>query len=159
MDNRPRVPLYRIENPAAPNDYANSEDPYDFNRGLISHPDILGQWFFREASDTFGYVQKAIYRYPEHSDSAQFIVGYPLADEVEALRAEYHPIASRMRFNRGDYIVPRDGSIPVEVFSIKSLVKKTTSLNGYTVPALPHRAMLKTAKRVERRAKRGKYST
>ena len=109
--------LYRIENPNIP---ANPD-------GAVSHEDLVGQWFTPDVDTALGYLRKSTQTFGRDAapvDGAQLVMAHvPMAD-LERMDALRHPVvqASRMDVEPGNYIVPRDGTVPTEVLPLDDVV-------------------------------------
>lgn len=101
------APLYRIENPAI---QAHPD-------GVTSHEDLVGQWFTPNLPTAMGYLRKSTQTFGKHSgpvDGAQLVVAHVPVDELASRHVSKHPIASRMDVENDNYIIPRDGSVPMQ---------------------------------------------
>ena len=90
--------LYRVANPNL-RQRGESE---------VSHPEIVGQWFTPSPEWASAFLRKA-----NAKPGAQLVVAEVPTEELDALHASQHPIASKMDYQGdagGNYIVPRDGS-------------------------------------------------
>jgi hypothetical protein len=126
-DKQNTTPVFRIENP-------NINNPPD---GIIWHEELRGQWFSSDIENTKGYIHQVTYdRSPYFStvdeinyvkdtpvvNGARLVIAYVISNHLESYRAAYHPIASKLSFMGNDYIIPRDGTIPITEISIDRLL-------------------------------------
>lgn len=105
--------LYRIENP-------NTLE-YHQPDGITSHQSIIGQWFSRDIGYVANYSRKATQTFGRDAkvtDGARLIIADVPDDDIEKYRAQLHPIAGDMDIELDNYILPRDGSIPIAEISI-----------------------------------------
>jgi hypothetical protein len=111
----PQVPLYRIENPNIP---ANPD-------GVVSHEDLVGQWFSPDIGTATNYLRKATQTFGRDAkpiDGAQLIVARVPEDQLERYHVYKHPIAQQMDVENNNYIIPRDGSIPIQVVGLDEIL-------------------------------------
>ena len=104
--------LYRIENPNIP---ARPD-------GVTSHEDLVGQWFSPDLNYVGNYLRKATHTRGTVVDGAQLVVAEVQTDQLASLAAQSHPTASSMDIEPGNYIIPRDGTFPIEVIPIDEVV-------------------------------------
>lgn len=107
--------LYRLENPNIP------VQP----NGITSHEDIVGQWFtpnldaaliyLRKSTQTFGSKAKII-------DGARLIMADMPTDRLTAYHVSQRAIASSMDVENDNYILPRDGTIPMKELELDNVV-------------------------------------
>lgn len=111
------VKLYRIENPTI---LAEKFGPN-------SHPDIVGQWFSADLAHTGDYLKKSTQTFGSDArvvDGAQLVVAQVPEDQLTEFAASSHPIAGNDDIDRDpdDYILPRDGSIPMIVIPLDLVI-------------------------------------
>ncbi len=85
------VNLYRIENP-------NIEVKPD---GIVSHKDLVGQWFSPDIETVAGYLRKS-----QKVDGARLQVVKILKAELGRLHVSKHDVASSMDVEGDNYIIP-----------------------------------------------------
>jgi hypothetical protein len=111
----PVTHLYRLENPSI----------YNKPDGVIWHEDVRGQWFHSDIDNTRGYIRQVVVDRSGDGavvDGTQLVIAHPLMDELNQYRAEIHPIASTLHYGSNDFIIPRDGSVPITEISIDWLL-------------------------------------
>lgn len=107
--------LYRVENPnipAAPN-------------GVTSDERLVGQWFSTNVDDALKYLAKSTQTFgvgAKAVDGAALVIADVPAKQLAAYRAQAHPVAAEMDIEPGNYIIPRDGSVPTEVVPLDEAV-------------------------------------
>lgn len=108
--------LYRIENPnIAPN-----------LNGVTSHEDHVGQWFSSNPEYVVGYLRKSTQTFGvdvKLVDGAQLLRAEVPTDRVEDFAASKHPIAENMDIESDNYLIPRDGSVAVEVIPLDEIIE------------------------------------
>ncbi|HSH56107.1 MAG TPA: hypothetical protein VK983_04760 [Candidatus Limnocylindrales bacterium] len=100
------VPVYRIENPSI----AASPD------GITSHEDLVGQWFSPSLSTAATYLRKSTRTFGPNGgpvEGTRLVVAQVPIDQLDRYHVSQHPIAAGMDVENDNYIVPRDGSVPV----------------------------------------------
>lgn len=109
--------LFRIENP----------NIYNEPDGIIWHENVRGQWFFDDIRHTRGYIHQVTVDRSgsqEVVDGAQLVIAHVPTDELQSYKASNHPIASELKFEEIDYIIPRDGGIPTTTIGIDWLLNR-----------------------------------
>lgn len=105
------VPVYRVENPNIP---ARPD-------GVVSHENLVGQWFTPELEVALGYMRKSTH-IPRGTDApidgTQLVVAYVPKDQLDSMHVSKHPVAASMDVENDNYVVPRDGSVPTEVLPL-----------------------------------------
>ena len=107
--------LYRVENPSIP---ANPN-------GVTSHEEIVGQWFSPDIDYTLGYLPKATQTFGRGAkvvDGAQLVVAEVPTDKLDSLDATTHPIAASMDIEPGNYILPRDETVPMTTVPLDGIL-------------------------------------
>lgn len=107
--------LYRVENPNIPSK----------PNGITSHEDLVGQWFSPDLDDVVTYLSKSTQTYGREAkvvDGARLVIAEVPSNELQNLEAQTHTIAARMDIEPGNYIVPRDGTIPIETIPLDEIV-------------------------------------
>jgi hypothetical protein len=123
------VRLYRIENPNIP---AQPD-------GLVSHEDLVGQWFSPNLISATSYIKKATQiRGLRRGNSSVVVNGAQLVmtdvpvDKLRAYHVSSHPIAKNMDVDRDNYIIPPDAGYPtVKVPLDDTLGELRGHLGGY----------------------------
>jgi len=109
------IDLYRLENPNIPS----------HPDGITSHEDLVGQWFSPNLDTALTYLRKSTQtfgREAEPVDGAQLVVAHIPVDQLSSMHVSLNPTASRMDVEGDNYIVPRDGSIPIDVIPVDEAV-------------------------------------
>ncbi len=107
--------LYRIENPnipAVPN-------------GMTSHEDLVGQWFSPNIHTALIYARKSTKKSKETGkpvNGTRLVVAHVPDTVVSDLHVSRHPIASSMDVENDNYIVPRDGTYPVQQIDLDPII-------------------------------------
>lgn len=104
------VKLYRVENPNIP----------QRRESLVSHPEIVGQWFTPSPEWSTEFLRKANVK-----PGVQMVVTEVPAAELDALHPSQHPIASKLDYELDtgeNYLVPRDGSYPTSVIPLEPVL-------------------------------------
>lgn len=107
------VLLYRIENPNIP---AKKHDPEKPLGSLTSHPDIVGQWFSPDVNTAVRYLRKSTQTFGKEAgpiDGARLVVARVPDDRLDEFHVFRHETASKMDVESDNYIIPRDGSVPI----------------------------------------------
>jgi hypothetical protein len=116
------TPLFRIENP----------NIYNQPDGIIWGEEVRGQWFYPDIGYMRGYIRQVVnlrggipvegatfpYEDSPAVDGARLVIAQVPLQVLPLYRAEVHPVASRMAYNPLDYIIPRDGSVPITELSL-----------------------------------------
>lgn len=117
--------LYRIENPNIP---SNPD-------GITSHKNLVGQWFSPDLDYVSQYLPKSTQTFGRNSevvDGAQLVVAQVPTDVLPKLDAFSHDTASKMDIEPGNYIIPRDGSIPMDTHPLDEVVDELRgNLNNF----------------------------
>jgi hypothetical protein len=111
----PQVPLYRIENPNIP---PNPD-------GINSHIDLVGQWFSPNIGTATNYLRKSTQTFGREAklvDGTQLVVAHLPKEQLERHHVSNHPVARSMDVERDNYILPRDGSIPMQVIELDGII-------------------------------------
>lgn len=109
------IDLYRLENPNIP----SRPD------GITSHEDLVGQWFSPSLDSALTYLRKSTQTFGRDStpvDGAQLVVAHIPSDKLGTMHVSRNPIASTMDVEGDNYIVPRDGSVPLDVIPVDEAV-------------------------------------
>ena len=116
MSEAPKTTLvYRIENPnivSTPN-------------GVTSHEDLIGQWFTPNVDTALGYLRKSTQTFGRDAapvDGAQLVIAHVPDEQLDAMHVSHHPIAASMDVESDNYIVPRDGSVQIDVISLDKTI-------------------------------------
>lgn len=105
------TPVYRVENPTiqgVPN-------------GVTSHEDLVGQWFSPNIDTALNYLRKSTQTFGKDArpvDGAMLVVAHVPTAQLDELHVSRHPVAASMDVENDNYIVPRDGSIPIDVIPL-----------------------------------------
>ena len=109
MSSRDLVLLYRVENPTL---------PFNQPEGDYYKRELAGQWFDLHLDGALANLT-SVWAFNRRCDApAQLAIAQVLPDELESYHASNHPIASRMAHFNDDYIIPREGSVPVAEIDI-----------------------------------------
>jgi hypothetical protein len=120
MRHKPLTPLFRVENPSL--QFNQPEGDY-FAR------ELAGQWFDLTIDGAFANLSRVTWFSLRRNAPAQLAIAVVASSELEDYSASNHPIASAMNHFSDDYIIPRDGSIPVFEIDIDNIVRGEVS--GY----------------------------
>lgn len=107
------IPLYRIENPKHPN--PRKPD------GVVSHEDLVGQWFSPNLDTALGYMRKSTQTFGKNAGSVegtQLVVAHLPTDQLESHHVSNHPIAAQMDVENDNYLITRDGTVPTDVIPL-----------------------------------------
>ncbi len=99
------VRLYRVENP---NIAAQSD-------GVVSHEDLVGQWFTPNIGTATNYLRKATQTFGKGAhpvEGAQLVVTDVPKTDLDAFHVSKHPIASKMDVESDNYIIPPKAVYP-----------------------------------------------
>lgn len=125
------VPLYRIENPHHPN--PRTPD------GITSHEAIVDGWFSDSLETTINYLKKYAQENGQPIDGSQLAVAHVPLKQLNTLHVSQHEIARNMDVEHDNYIVPRDGSIDIDVIPLDPVIG---DLRGkLNRPAVLHEAL------------------
>jgi hypothetical protein len=127
MKNSDLVPLYRFENPTVPFNLPEGEH---FNRQLA------GQWFDLHLADAMANLGRVIYTSGMDETLAQLAIAQVPTDKLDSFSARNHPIASRMAHFKNDYIIPRDGSIPITEIDITQVIPDRDRIYSMAINAV-----------------------
>lgn len=110
--------LYRIENPNIP--------PVAMNDGS-SHPDLTGQWFSPDLDQTFKHLQKSTQTTGVGAHvvkGAQLVIAKVPTSQLDAYEPHRSSVVSdaKLEAEPGDYLIPRDGSVPTEVINLDEII-------------------------------------
>jgi hypothetical protein len=100
--------LYRIENPAIPVDPSRL--------GEVSHPGIIGQWFSPDLDTALNYLPKSTQTYGKNPGvvaGTQLVIAIVPTEKLDAYHVDSHPIAAALDHEPNNYLIPRDGSVPM----------------------------------------------
>lgn len=116
MSNKTKTtPVYRVENP---NIIRESD-------GVNSHENLKGQWFSASPDKALTYLRKSMQTFGRGAHTvpgAQLIVAQLSDRELDAMKASHNQVAQDMDFEPEDLIVPRDGSVPMDVIPLDAIV-------------------------------------
>jgi len=98
------VPLYRLENPSL---------PFNQPEGAFFAQKLAGQWFDETLIGAFSNLSRVNAFSRRCNAPAQLAIARVVPDKLTEYLAANHPIASKMNYMDSDYIIPRDGTVPI----------------------------------------------
>lgn len=107
--------MYRVENP---NISARPD-------GITSHEDLVGQWFSPNLNTALGYMRKSTAKSKETGqpvEGTRLVVAQVPSSDLYGYHVSQHPIASHMDVESDNYLIPRDGSVPLEEIALDPIV-------------------------------------
>lgn len=107
--------LYRIENPNLP------AEP----NGITSHEALVGQWFASNLDTALVYLPKSTQTYGRGAApvaGAQLVVARVPHDKLPEFHVYEHAIAREMDIENDNYIIPRDGSVPMTTLPLDDVL-------------------------------------
>jgi hypothetical protein len=107
------VELYRIENPSL----KLTREP----DGVTSHVDLRGQWFSPSLDAALVYLRKSTQTFGREGrpvEGARLVVAHVPSDALDGYHVAKHPITSGMDVEDDNYIIPRDGTVPMDVVAL-----------------------------------------
>ena len=116
------VKLYRIENPTIPARH-NPDTPLVSS---TSHPDIVGQWFSPNLATASHYLRKSTQTFGKDAhpvDGAQLVIVEVPTDKLSDYHVSQHPTAKHMDVEGDNYIIPRDGSAPIQEVPLDPIIE------------------------------------
>lgn len=106
------VSMYRVENPNIP---ANPD-------GVVSHEDLVGQWFSPNIDTALRYLKKSSQGRGGAIEGSQLVVARVPESDIDDLHVSKHPIASQMDVEPDNYLISRDGMVPMETVPLDSIL-------------------------------------
>ncbi len=102
------IAMYRVENPNIP---ATPD-------GVVSHGEIVGQWFSPDLESVLRFLRKSSRRNGKIIDGTQLVIAHVPKEDVEKFHVSKHIVASEMDVEPDNYIIPRDGVVPMDMIPL-----------------------------------------
>ena len=122
--------LFRVENPIHP----SPQQP----DGTTSHKDVVGQWFTPDLKTSLQYLHKSTQTFGTKAkpvDGAQLVVAHVPTEALDKYHVTNHPIAARMDVEPENYLIPRDGSVPLDTIALDDMLADLKGKFGTYGPA------------------------
>ena len=115
-ETRASTTLYRIENP-------NIRAEPD---GISSHEELVGQWFTPNLDTALGYLRKSTQTFGKDAapvEGARLVLAQVPQDELDKFHVSKSDIARQMDVEIDNYLLPRDGSVPMEDIALDDVLE------------------------------------